>query len=72
MLSIRLGWVRNVTVANWLRRVDVFRYVLNLRDLRGGRIVAVGRGQRRLDLGDPGWQEQQAERVTELSAHHAV
>jgi len=43
-----------------------------LRDLRGGRVAAVGRGLRRLGRGHPGWQEQQAERVAELSAHHAV
>lgn len=42
----------------------------DLRDLRGGR-VAVRQGLR-LGLGYPGRQEQQAERVPELSAHDAV
>lgn len=47
-------------------------FLLDLRDLRGGRVTGVGRGLRRLHFGDPGRQEQQAERVAELSAHHAV
>lgn len=44
--------------------------VLDLRDLRGGRVTV--RQSLRLNLRDPGRQEEQAERVAELTAHHAV
>lgn len=44
--------------------------VLNLRDLRGCRVTM--RQCLRLDLGDPGRQEEQAERIPELPTHHAV
>jgi len=43
---------------------------LDLRDLRSGRVTV--RQSLRLNLGDPGRQEEQAKRVAELTAHHAV
>lgn len=55
--------------------------LLDLRDLRGGRVTAAGQASaaavrqrlRRVGhAGHPGGQKEQAERVAELPAHHAV